>query len=403
MEPKEQKDVPPDFSELDNLHKFASSFLGRVEKVGREVNLDNDIGAMPNEDTKSKMAELRDMMTDVENRIQDASDDLSQPENLHKHVDVFHNYYTWVNREITRITDHLQEHGYHTLDEHTNLPPDMQQIWDLGLNSQNDEKDCNSISLGGTRQVSEQSTFQLDDGHTSIDDDAAIDSVDVSFHARSGRENGEIKKVPETPKSPSETAVTSKFVTVHELSPQQDYEQTVANFKAFFEEKPDESLNFGNNTSFMSTTSELMNTPLRKPDCGASHHAQVNSWLATGHEHISGKAQVEALPSSSNSGNNFSETPLRSPKGAAGGGSPLGQPIALCTEQEYEVLRDKISLNLQEVNDMIMNFNQDHTKTPNEPLNLSLGDTEQKILTQLNRIKFGVKGTKLGYFPISTA
>jgi len=401
MEQRQQKDVPPDFSELDHLHKFASSFLGRVEKVGREVNLDNNIGAIPNEDTKTKMAELRDMVIDVENRIQDASDDLSQPENLHKHVDVFHNYYTWVNREITRISKHLQEHGYHCLDEHKNLPMDMHQIWDVGLNGQTEVKnqDC-SMSIGNSRQVSEHGTYQPNDGHTAIEgEDAAIDSVDVSFDLHSRREKGE--NIQETPKSSSETVVTSKFVTVHELSPQQDWEQSLANFKAYFGDKPNESLTFGDNTSFMSTNSELIKTPLTKPDCQASRHSQVNGWFSTGEEPISGLGQVEPSPSMSDPINEFNETPLCSPKYVAGGGSPSGYPIALCTEDEYETLRDQISLNLQDVNSMIMKLNLVHLRTPDEPLSLSLDD--RKILNQLNRIKYGIKGMKGGYFPITMA
>lgn len=220
------------------------------------------------------------------------------------------------------------------------------------------------------------------------DDDAGIDSVNVSFDARFGLEKGEMTKVQETPKSPPETAVTSKFVTVHELSPEQDYEQTVANFKAYFEGKPNESITFGDNTSFMSTNSELTNTPLTKPDCKASKHHHPNGWFEMVQEPILAMPQIE-----------FNETPLCSPNCVPGGGSPFGDPIALCTEEEYEILRDQISLNLQDINKMIINLNQVHIRNPDEPLSLSTGD--QKILSKLNRIKYGMKGTKLGYFPIN--
>lgn len=409
MEPSEQKDVPPDFSDLDNLHKFVSSFLGRVEKVEREVNLDNNIGAMPHDDTKSKMTELRDMVIDVENRIQDASDDLAQPENLNKHVNVFHNYYTWVNREITRITDHLGEHGYQPLDEHASLPSDMHQIWDEGLNTQNDENESNDgNSEGGTRQqLSEPTAFQQDDGHISMEDEeTAIDTRDMSFDVSAERREGEGIKPPQTPKNSAETPVTAKFVTVHTLSPQQDYEQKITEFKAFFQEKPDESMTCGNSTSFQSSNSEFMyNTSPNKPGFGTTSLDKLNgSWMATGKELITEKSHEEQpLTPYSNTRNDWDKTDVSRATFPPGGGSSLEEPIALCTEQEYEqLLRGKIQLNLKEVNAMIMSLNEVQKKNPGEPLDLSAGDNEMKVLNLLDRIKFDCKGTKMGYFPIST-
>jgi len=404
MDGREQKDVPPDFSELDNLHKFVSSFLGRVEKVERGVNLDNDIGAMPHEDTKSKMAELRNMVTDVENRIQDAGDDLAQSENLHKHVHIFHNYYMWVNREINRITERLEEHGYQHLDEHTNLPSNMHQIWDVGLNVQNKEDQCNhSPTLRNVTRVSQLGALQQDLGQNSIDD-GAINSVDVSFDAVSNRETGDPKNAPETPKSLAQTSVTAKFVTVHKLSPQLDYEQTITNLKAYFQEKPNESF-IGNNTSFLSTNSEFMNTSLNKPDFGASSFDQLNSsWLGIGQEPISGKDHLApTLSSLATARNNLPKTNTTSSSSPHEGGSSLGDPIGLCTEQEWEMLKDQISLTFKEVNDMIMNLNQVYSNAPDEPLDLSAGDIQQRILTMLNRIKFEIRGKNIGYFPINTA
>jgi len=288
MELRDQKDVSPDFSELDTLHKFVSSFLGRVEKVEHEVDLDNDLGAMPNEDTKSQMRELKDMVNDVENRIQDANDDFLQPENMYKHVDVFHNYYTWINREITRITDHLAEHGYLPLDEHTDLPANLHQIWVEGLKDQSGdvESDANDAATCGNskRRFLESSIPQSEVGDTStFVEGSIIEDTDIS---RQGlveyRQEEERIESPQTPQNTAETAVTANFVTVHKLSPQQDYEQTIHNFKAFFQDNPTDMSEYANTTSFLSTKSEIASTSPSKPEFGTSFDELNSGWTTVG-------------------------------------------------------------------------------------------------------------------------
>jgi len=286
MEPRDQKDVPPDFSELDTLHKFVSSFLGRVEKVEHEVDLDNDLGAMPNEDTKSQMRKLKDMVNNVENRIQDANDDFLQPENMYKHVDVFHNYYTWINREITRITDHLAEHGYLPLDEHTDLPANLNQIWIEGLKDQGDEVelDANDPADCGTgkSRFLESSIPQSEVGDTlTCADGGIIEDTDMSRQElHEFRQEEERMKSPQTPENTAETAVTANFVTVHKVSPEQDYEQTIHNFKAFFQDNPTDMMEYANTTSFLSTKSNHASTSPSKPDFGTSFD-ELNSGCTT--------------------------------------------------------------------------------------------------------------------------
>jgi len=52
---------------------------------------------------------------------------------------------------------------------------------------------------------------------------------------------------------------------------------------------------------------------------------------------------------------------------------------------------------------MISGFNEVLKKSPDEPLSLAAGDNKREILTQLNRIKFQIKGRKLGYYPINAS
>jgi len=361
------------FPELDKLYKFATKFQEKLDVVDKQVKMDADVGLPSVQDvakTDAMVSELKSQMNNIDDEIQLAHTDFKQRGNMTQHIDTLHENFTWITREMRRVSKHMEQQGYEPPTFAAEIPETLDQIFDDGLvpkgpppTAQEGEDEVQDAADAAASQGQQRLAFPA----TSQAPQTSVLTAPVSAsphrgRTTPGRQGGLASRRTSTAAAPMETEVTVNFTHVYEdTEPKETDAEKVARLTNFFNATP---------TTNDTPTADFTARPLETP---TEPTPMVPGFM--------------------------SESDLASAVGSTLSGE---NSIPLCTSDELASAEDMLQEGkntVEYVNDQIRGYNKSLRENPEKPLDIGEFSPMREFLTRLGRIKYDMKNGNMGYFP----